>query len=100
MKEINVNRTPTKYGFFLLWSDGFVRTFVKQKDNSVWIITITIPDPDGNATSKYHTYCLAVGKSSNDRQPVIDYYSKLKKVTTVVANKPASDVEKQIRNAL
>jgi adenylate kinase len=33
-------------------------------------------------------------------QPVIDYYSKLKKVTTVVANKPASDVEKQIRNAL
>ena len=33
-------------------------------------------------------------------QPVIDYYSKLKKVTTVVANKPAADVEKQIRNAL
>ena len=76
MKEINVKRTPTKYGFFLLWSDGFVRTFVKQKDNNVWIITITISDPDGNATTKYHTYCLAVGKSSNDHQPVIEYYLK------------------------
>ena len=31
-------------------------------------------DPSGCATSKYHTYCLAVGKSSNYHQPVIDYY--------------------------
>ena len=76
MKDINVKCIPTKYGFFLLWSDGFVRTFVKQKDNNVWILTITFPDPNGNSTSKYHTYCLVVGKSSNDHQPVIDYYLK------------------------
>ena len=74
MKMLNITCIPTKYGSFLLWSDGFVRSFVKQKDNNVWILTITIPDPSGSATSKYHTYCLAVGKSSNDHQPVIDYY--------------------------
>ena len=37
-------------------------------------MTVTLPDPNGSATSKYHTYCLAVGKSSNDHQPVIDHY--------------------------
>ena len=74
MKSMNTTNKPTKYGSFLLWSDGFVRSFVKQKDNNVWILTLTIPDPSGCATSKYHTYCLAVGKSSNDHQPVIDYY--------------------------
>ena len=74
MKMLNITCIPTKYGSFLLWSDGFVRSFVKQKDNNVWILTITIPDPSGSATSKYHTYCLAVGKSSNDHQLVIDYY--------------------------
>ena len=74
MKSMNTTNKPTKYGGFLLWSDGFVRTFIKQKDNNVWIITITFFDPSGCATSKYHTYCLAVGKSSNNHQPVIDYY--------------------------
>lgn len=33
-------------------------------------------------------------------QPVIDYYAKAKKVTAIEANKPASDVEKQIAKAL
>ncbi len=42
MKEINIKCIPTTYGFFLLWSGGFVRTFVKQKDNNVWILTITL----------------------------------------------------------
>ena len=53
-----------------------VRSFVKQKDNDVWILTVTFPDPDGCATSKFHTYCLAVGKSSRNHQPVIDHYLK------------------------
>ena len=76
MKEINTENIPCKYGSYLLWSDGFVRTFVKQKENNVWILTITFADPNGSATSKFHTYCLAVGKSSNDHQPVIDHILK------------------------
>ena len=74
MKDDNPDNKPTKYGSYILWSDGFVRSFVKQKGNSVWILTITFTDPDGCATSKFHTYCLAIGKSSNDHEPVIDHY--------------------------
>ena len=42
----------------------------------MWILTVTFPDPDVCATSKCHTYCLAVGKSSRNHQPVIDHYLK------------------------
>ena len=38
-RELNTENKPTKYGSFVLWSDGFVRSFVKQKDNNVWILT-------------------------------------------------------------
>ena len=56
---------------------------MKQKNNNVWILTVTFPDPKGSATSKYHTYCLAVGKSSNDHQPVIDHF--LKEIETLAS---------------
>ena len=82
MKRMNVKDEPTKYGSFIVWSDGFIRSWVKQKDNNVWILTITIPDPDGSATLKYHTYCVAIGKSSSDHQPVIDYYLKELEMST------------------
>ena len=75
MKMQNPDK-PTKYGSFILWSDGFVRSFEKQKDNNLWILTITFPDPDGYATSKFLTYSLAVGKSSRNYQPVIEHYLK------------------------
>ena len=33
MKDENPDDKPTKYGSFILWSDGFIRSFVKQKEN-------------------------------------------------------------------
>ena len=84
-KEQNPENKETKYGSFILWSDGFIRSFVNQKENNVWILTVTFPDPDGCATSKFHNYCLAVGKSSMNHQPVIDYYLKeIKQLTNGV----------------
>ena len=82
MKDVNTGKKPTKYGSFLLWSDGFVRSFVKQKGNNVWILTITFADPNGSATSKFHTYCLAVGQSSNNHQSVIDHFLKEVEIIT------------------
>ena len=76
MTRMDVNDKPTKYGSFILWSDGFIRSWVKQKDNNVWIMTITIPDLDGYSSLKYHTYCVAIKKPSNGHQPVIDFYLK------------------------
>ena len=38
--------------------------------------TITLPDPDQNSLSPFHTYCVAVGSGNLDHTPVIDWYSK------------------------
>ena len=35
-----------------LWSDGFVRSFVNQKGDSLWTLTVTTPDRGGSAPSK------------------------------------------------
>ena len=32
----------TKIGYVYFWSDGFLNCFIKQKDNSVWIFTVTV----------------------------------------------------------
>ena len=73
-KKQNSDNLPTKYGEFVLWSDGFVRSWIKQKENNVWILTVTFPDADGIATSSFHTFCLVVGKSNKDHQPVLNHY--------------------------
>ena len=59
----------------LTWSDSFLRSYVKQKYNNVWMYTITLPDPGGNATSPVHTYCVAVGAGALDHTSVIDWYA-------------------------
>ena len=38
--------------------------------------TITLPDPDQNSLSPFHTYCVAVGSGNLDHTPVIDWFSK------------------------
>ena len=63
------------YAWLTTWSDSFLRSYVKQKHNNVWMYTITLPDPSGNATSALHTYCVAVGAGSLDHTSVIDWYA-------------------------
>ena len=63
------------YAWMLTWSDSFLRSYVKQKYNNVWMYTITLPDPGGNATSPFHTYCVAVGAGALDHTSVIDWYA-------------------------
>ena len=67
MKKMNNSKEHTYYGYFMLWSDGFIRSYVCQSKNNVWILTITFPDPMGSETSPYHTHCLAIGTSSHSR---------------------------------
>ena len=64
------------YTYITTWSDTFLRSYVKQKLNNVWMYTITLPDPNHRATSPYHTYCVAVGAGALDHTCVIDWYSK------------------------
>ncbi|KAK1742046.1 hypothetical protein QTG54_007619 [Skeletonema marinoi] len=69
----------------LFWSDGFQRSYIKQRDNNVWILTVTILNPHGNGTSPFHTYCIAIGKSSLDHTPIIEYF--LKELETIKQEK-------------
>ncbi len=64
----------TNLGYITLWSDSFLKSFIKQKDNSVWLLTATISPPSHAASAGIYTYVLAMGKSSNDHTEVIKYY--------------------------
>jgi hypothetical protein len=66
----------TAFGAVILWSDGFCRTYVKQKDNSVWILTVTFLNTDNKTKSSMHTYCIAIGKSSADHTPILEIVMK------------------------
>ena len=74
MKIQSDDRRDVHRGWCILWSDGFIRSWVRQGKNNVWLLTVTFPDPEGNATSKFHTHCLAVGSSKSDKKPILDYY--------------------------
>ena len=77
MKKNKVDETEikkTSIGWLLFWSDSFLRCFIKQKENSVWMLTVTVCPPEGKKRSKLYTYILAIGNSSDDHREVIDYY--------------------------
>jgi len=77
MQNANEDGTENSYyGWITTWSDSFLRSYVKQKLNNVWMYTITLPDPDQNSLSPFHTYCVAAGSGNLDHTPVIDWYSK------------------------
>ena len=64
----------TNVGWIYFWSDSFLRCFIKQKENSVWILTVTICPPEKEKSNGMYTYVLAMGKSSEDHTPVIEHY--------------------------
>jgi hypothetical protein len=69
-------RVKTKIGGLLFWSDGFLNCFIKQKENSVWIITVTVCPPHESKSSHMYTYVLAMGRNDADHTPVIQHYMR------------------------
>ena len=51
-----------------------MRCFIKQKENSVWILTVTVCPPEALKSNGTNTYVLAMGKSGDDHTPVIEHY--------------------------
>ena len=68
----------TKIGYIYFWSDSFLRCFIKQRENSVWVLTVTICPPESDKTNGNNTFILAIGKSGKevDHRPVIEHYIK------------------------
>jgi hypothetical protein len=48
----------TAIKLMLGWSDGFIRAFIKQKKDGVWMFTMALLNPTKDSTSPFHTYCL------------------------------------------
>ena len=61
-------------GYIFFWSDSFLRCFIKQKENSVWIMTLTICSPK-EKLGKY-SFVIAMGKSKNDHSRVIEHFHR------------------------
>ena len=79
MKECGVReeiRKETKIGHLIFWSDSFLRCFIKQKENSVWILTVTVCPPENKKSSGNYTIILAIGKSSEDHTEVVESFMK------------------------
>ena len=55
------NPDKTAFGYLVLWTDGFTTSWVKQKENSCWCMTVTVAPPNDNDRSAFHTHCIALG---------------------------------------
>ena len=66
----------TNIGWIYFWSDSFLNCYVKQKDNSVWVLTVTICPPESEKTAGKNTFVLAIGRSGADvdHRKVIKHY--------------------------
>ena len=70
------DRSKTSVGWMYFWSDSFLNCFIKQKDNSVWLFTVTLCPPFEDRNRGDYTIVLAMGKSTEDHTKVIEYYYK------------------------
>ena len=56
------NPERTAIGWVSLWSDGYLTSYVKQRKNSAWIITLTVSEPSGKRSNDY-THIIGMGPS-------------------------------------
>ena len=76
MKDCPDMVNETNVGWVYFWSDSFLKCFIKQKENSVWLFTVTIcPKLEDIGTGRY-TQVLAIGKSGQDHSGIISHYHR------------------------
>ena len=80
----DVNKTV--YGLIVIWSDGFVSHWIRQKDNNVWIQTVTIcPPANGKKGNKHatdtHINVMGLSKHNHSKNvsATLDEISELEK---------------------
>ena len=66
----------TCFGRLMIWSDGFLRNWGRQKENGFLILVVRICPPTGHLTSDDYTFCLAFGQSKLNHDRVIEFYSR------------------------
>ena len=81
VKENGHDPLKTAYGYLIFWSDGFMTSFVKQKDNGCWCMTVTVAPPNDNQRSIFHTHCISLGSKGGDHGKVM--VAKLKELEEI-----------------
>ncbi len=74
MKEAKENegiRKKTKIEWLNVLSNGFLNCFTKQRENGVWIITVTVSPLSDSKSSNLYTYVLITAKHDADQTRVI-----------------------------
>jgi hypothetical protein len=70
-----VMKTSIGWVSFWFWSDSFLKSFIKQKDNSVWLYCVTISPPKEDISKGIYTQVLSIGKSGQDHHSaVVDHF--------------------------
>ena len=73
--------TKTSIGWVSFWSDSFLKSFIKQKNYSVWLYCETISPPMEDISKGIYTQVLAIGKSGQDHTAVVDhFYNEIKEL--------------------
>ena len=79
MKQSNSKesfRIRTSFGYLLFWSNSFSRCFIKQKENIIWIFTVTFYPREDNKSLSIYACVLAMGRSGQDHTTVIRHFMR------------------------
>ena len=68
------NPDRTAIGWVSLWSDGYLTSYVKQRKNSAWIITMTVSEPFGKRAKEY-THIIGMGPSKTVSHDAVVLYA-------------------------
>ena len=66
--------TNCAFGYLILWSDGFLRCFSRQRENSIWLLVVRICPPHKKNNGDKHTHCIAMGRGKDAHDKVVDRF--------------------------
>lgn len=66
------NPDEVAIGWLSAWSDGFITSWVKQKEKGAWIFTVTISFPGDTENFEAYTHVVALGPSEADHDALIN----------------------------
>ena len=75
LHETNPALAASFLGYFTIWHDTFLRSYVKQRLNNLWFYIITFLEFRYAKTSPYHMYFVAVGSGHLDHTPILGWFS-------------------------
>lgn len=74
-RQNGIDPDTVAIGWITIWSDSFLASFLKQKKNSAWVLTLTVCNPHGRRYES-HTFVIAIGPSKTNHADVVAHVLK------------------------